>query len=331
MSSKAVYCFICDAPVAREAFWPRRIGSRTLLSAIMTVARRRPVAGKDWSALVLQCTLLLTGCVGDRGMQTTRPVTASAPTTSYRTTTIAIPDAPAKAEALLESTQSLRGQVGEAALATGKAAARQALEQGLTAAQDAATADMSVPARIVGLESGAPAFQGGALQGPLGSVAARQGDAGAEAAAHVEPAAGIGVSIQAQPGRVAAGADLGQAVRIDATSEADRRRLAAALQIVRGLSIGAASDGDDMSRAAIAWRVVQRATLSGSVGADGSRSLDLKALDQFGVSIDQEQDSLRQRLSVDIVPGLSIETSGPLDSSDPQQDDRIGVKWKLRY
>ena len=204
------------------------------------------------------------------------------------------------------------------------------MEQGLTAAQDAATAGMPVQARIVGLESGAPAFQGGALQGPLGSVAARQGEAGAEAAARVEPAAGIGVSIQAQPGRVAAGADLGQAVRIDATSEADRRRLAAALQIVRGLSIGAASDGD-MSRAAIAWRVVQRATLSGSVGADGSRSLDLKALDQFGVSIDQEQDSLRQRLSVDIVPGLSIETSGPLDSSDPQQDDRIGVKWKLRY
>ena len=114
-------------------------------------------------------------------------------------------------------------------------------------------------------------------------------------------------------------------------SEAERRRLAAALQIVRGLSIGAASDGGDMSRAAIAWRIVQRATLSGSAGADGSRSIDVQALDRFGAGIDQEQDSLRQRFSVDVVPGLSIETSGPLDSSDPQQDDRIGVKWRLRY
>ena len=176
---------------------------------------------------------------------------------------------------------------------------------------------MPVQARIVGLESGATAFQGGALQGPLGSVAARQGEAGAEGAARLEPAAGIGVSLQAQPGRVAAGADLGQAVRLDAMSEAERRRLAAALQIVRGLSIGAASDGGDMSRAAIAWRIVQRATLSGSAGADGSRSIDVQALDRFGAGIDQEQDSLRQRFSVDVVPGLSIETSGPLDFERP--------------
>ncbi len=278
--------------------------------------------------------MLLTGCVGDRGVQETRPVTASVATSSYTSTTIAAPDAPAKAEGnaglVLESAQRLPGQVGEEAIATGEATARQAAEQGLTAVQDAAAAGMPVQARIVGLESGATAFEGGALQGSLGSVAARQGEAGAEGAARLEPAAGIGVSLQAQPGRVAAGADLGQAVRLDAMSEAERRRLAAALQIVRGLSIGAASDGD-MSRAAIAWRIVQRATLSGSAGADGSRSIDVQALDRFGAGIDQEQDSLRQRFSVDVVPGLSIETSGPLDSSDPQQDDRIGVKWRLRY
>jgi hypothetical protein len=276
--------------------------------------------------------MLLTGCVSDHGVQGSRPVTASVPTPSYPSTkTIVVPDGPAKAGVLLESAQTLPGQVNEEAIATGEGTARQAAEQGLTAVQDAAAGGMPEQARIVALASGAPAFRGGGLHGPLGSVAARQGEAGAEAAASIEPAAGIGVSLEARPGRVAAGADLGQAVRIGAMSEAERRRLAAALQIVRGLSIGAASDGGDMSRAAIAWRIVQRATLSGSAGADGSRSIDVRALDRFGAGIDQEQDSLRQHLSVDVVPGLSIETSGPLDSSDPQQDDRIGVKWRLRY
>ena len=330
MSSKTEYCFICNAAAARDPFGPRRIASLAILSAIMTVARRRPVAGGNWSALALQCIMLLTGCVSDRGVQETQPMTASVASPSYPSTTIATPDVPAKAGAMLDSVPRLRGQVGEEAIATGEATARQSAEQGLTAVQDAAAGGMPVQARIVGLESGAPTFQGGALRGPLGSVAARQGAAGAEGAARLEPAAGIGVSLQAQPGRVAAGADLGQAVQLDAMSEAERRRLAAALQIVRGLSIGAASDGD-MSRAAIAWRIVERATLSGSAGADGSRSIDVQALDRFGAGIDQEQDSLRQRFSVDVAPGLSIETSGPLDSSDPQQDDRIGVKWRLRY
>ena len=43
------------------------------------------------------------------------------------------------------------------------------------------------------------------------------------------------------------------------------------------------------------------------------------------------QTQRRQQLSVDVVPGLTVETSRALSWSGREDDDRIGVKWMLRY
>ena len=48
-------------------------------------------------------------------------------------------------------------------------------------------------------------------------------------------------------------------------------------------------------------------------------------------SVSEEESERRQRVSVDVSPGLSVETSRALSWSGREEDDRIGVKWMLRY
>ena len=164
------------------------------------------------------------------------------------------------------------------------------------------------PSSAVG-QATAAGLQGGTLTGPLGSVEFEQ---------------------RPNATRAGVGLDLGPGVRVDAVSDAEKRRLAAAWQIARGLSLGAASDGD-MSRAAIAWRHAQAGTVSGTAGADGTYGAGVKVLDRFGFSLEQSPNEVRQRISVDVVPGLSVETSGVPGSTGQAPDDRIGVKWRVPY
>ncbi len=82
----------------------------------------------------------------------------------------------------------------------------------------------------------------------------------------------------------------------------------------------------------MAWRIAHGTRISGRVGDDGrSGGLGLQLMNRVGVSVDADQTQRRQQLSVDVVPGLTVETSRALSWSGREDDDRIGVKWMLRY
>ena len=69
--------------------------------------------------------------------------------------------------------------------------------------------------------------------------------------------------------------------------------------------------------------------ISGRVGDDGRRPRPAAHGPGWGQRGRQTQ--RRQQLSVDVVPGLTVETSRALSWSGREDDDRIGVKWMLRY
>jgi len=259
------------------------------------------------------------------------PVTATAPILPERIAEVSVPevvaDAGALADAAGRAAQTLPNTTVDEAAAAGEAAAQEVAGQGLGVLQETANAGTPIQARVTGLGTGVTSFQSGRLSGPLGSLDLVQGAGGAGAVATLEPGAGIGVVVRQEPDAMGAGIDLGRGARIDA----DRNRLAAAAEIARGLSVGAASEGD-MRRGAVAWRITQRARLSGSLGSDGTGgSLDVHVMDRFGFSVSEEESERRQRVSVDVSPGLSVETSRALSWSGREEDDRIGVKWMLRY
>lgn len=280
--------------------------------------------------------LLLGACVSDRGAGLPMsPAAATAPAPPERIAEISVPEAAADAGAVAHAAgraaQALPSATMDEAAAAGEAAAQEVAGQGLVALQETANTGAPIQARVTGLGAGATSFQSSRLSGPLGSLDLAQGAGRAGAVARLEPGAGIGVVVRQEPNAMGAGIDLGPGARIDAESQADRSRLAAAAEIARGLSVGAASEGD-MRRGAVAWRITQRTRFSGSLGSDGTGgSLDLHAMDRFGFSVSEAEGERRQRVSVDVAPGLTVESSRALSWSGREDDDRIGVKWMLRY
>ena len=280
--------------------------------------------------------LLVGACASDeRTRLPMPPAAATAPVLPERIAEVSVPEAAADAGSMADAAgraaQALSSTTMDDAAATGEAAAQKAAGQGLVALQETANAGTPIQARVTGLGAEATSFQSGRLSGPLGSLDLVQGAGGAGTVARLEPGAGIGVVVRQEPDAMGAGIDLGPGARIDAQSQADRSRLAAAAEIARGLSVGAASEGD-MRRGAVAWRITQRTRLSGSLGSDGTGgSLDLHAMDRFGFSVSEAEGERRQRVSVDVAPGLTVESSRALSWSGREEDDRIGVKWMLRY